>query len=260
MRRAAAVAVIGLALGAGGARAELSRAALAQVGVRASAGAALPLGLAFRDQGGRAATLRTALTATPGVVVFEDFRCRTLCGPALSIVAAGVRQSGLVPGHDFRLIAIGLNPRETPSDAAALIASRLSDDAALARSSDFLTGSALAIQAATRALGYGYAYDPETDQFTHPVAAFVLATDGRLTRVLPETALTGADLRDAVHDAGRGQVGDLVDRLAVFCHDLIPLSGRYDGAIQTGLRWAGLVTLAGMAAGMVALARRRRAA
>ncbi len=239
------------------AQAEPSRADLARVGVQAPAGAREPLGLAFTDESGRPKTLRQAMDGRPALLVFEDFRCKTLCGPALSIVAAGIGRSGLRPGRDFRLVSIGLNPRETPADAIAFRDARLAGDPALIDGSRFLIGSAETIAQATRALGYGYAYDPVADQFTHPVAAFVLAADGRLTRVLPQTALTASDLRDAFAGADRGEVGDIVDRLALLCHGLIPLDGRNDGAVQTGLRAAALATLLAMAALAVFGFRRR---
>ncbi len=200
------------------------------------------------------------MAGSPGLLIFEDFRCRTLCGPALSIVAAGVEQSGLRPGRDVRLLAIGLNPREGPRDAQAFRAAHLADAPQLARTSSFLTGDAGAIRRAAGAMGYGYAYDAATDQFTHPVAAFVLARDGRVSRVLPETALLGPDLRAAIADADRDRVGDLVDRLAVLCHDLLPLTGRYDAGVQIGLRIAAIATLGVMAAGLATLIRRRRTA
>ncbi len=266
MRRSASRAVLPtLALlyaAAGGvdpAGAEVSRADLAKVGVHTPAGARAPLDLPLRDQAGMATTLGAALHGQTGVLVFQDYRCKTLCGPALAIVAAGVRASGLKPGGDFRLVAIGLNPRETPADARAMQTSRLGDQPVLLSKSTFLTGDAAAIAVATAAMGFGYTYDTATDQFTHPVAAFVLSPTGLVTRVLPETALTGPDLRHAVQSADRGQVGGLVDTLRLLCHDLVPLTGRYDGAVQTALRLGGVVTVLAMLGAGAALFRRRTA-
>jgi protein SCO1 len=241
------------------AQAALTDAELSRVRVTVPPGAREPLQLRFRDQAGRATTLGAALGGEPALLVFEDYRCRTLCGPALAIVAAQAKASGLRPGQDFRLIAIGLNPRETPADAAVMQESRLGDQPALRRASSFLTGDAAVIARATRAVGYGYAYDAAEDQFTHPAAAFALASDGTVTRFLTETAITGPALRDAILQARAGEVGDLVDRLRLWCHDAVALTGRYDGAVQVGLRVGGMATLVAMAAAF-ALLRRRRAA
>jgi protein SCO1/2 len=241
------------------ARAEVSRTDLARIGVHTPTGARAPLDLRLRDQTGQTTTLGAALHGVTGVLVFQDYRCKTLCGPALAIVAAGVKASGLRPGRDFRLVAIGLNPRETPADALAMQASRLGGQPDLLSGSTFLTGDAAAIATATAAMGFGYAYDPATDQFTHPVAAFVLSPTGLVTRVLPEVSLTGPDLRRAVLAADRGEVGGLVDTLRLLCHDLVPLTGRYDGAVQTGLRIGGVVTVLAMLGAGAALFRRRTA-
>lgn len=239
------------------AEAEVSRADLAKVGVHTAAGARAPLDLRLLDQTGRATTLGAALDGETGVLVFQDYRCKTLCGPALAIVAAGVKASGLKPGHDFRLVALGLNPSETPADAHAMQTSRLAGQPDLLAGSTFLSGDAAAIVTATQAMGFGYAYDPATDQFTHPVAAFILSPGGRVARVLPEVSLTGPDLRRAVLAADRGEVGGLVDTLRLLCHDLVPLTGRYDGAVQTGLRIGGVVTVLAMLGAGALLFRRR---
>jgi len=241
------------------AQAEVSRADLAKVGVHTPSGARAPLDLLLHDQTGEVTTLGAALHGQTGVLVFQDYRCKTLCGPALAIVAAGVKASGLKPGRDFRLIAIGLNPRETPADARAMQASRLAGQPDLLNGSSYLSGDAAAVAAATAAMGFGYAYDPATDQFTHPVAAFVLSPTGLVTRVLPEVSLTGPDLRRAVLGADRGEVGGLVDTLRLLCHDLVPLTGRYDGAVQTGLRIGGVVTVLAMLGAGMLLFRRRTA-
>lgn len=237
-----------LLVGPAAAAAEPSRADLAQVGVRARAGSHAPLTLGFRDAAGVGTTLGQALRGAPGLLVFEDFRCRTLCGPALSIMAAALRTSGLRPGRDFRLVSIGLNPREGPTDAAGFARSRLASDPALLANAAFLTGPQSSIGPTARALGYGYAYDPSDDQYVHPVSVFALSADGALAAVLPQTALTGAALRDAVGRARTGRPGSLVAQLQLLCHGLLPLSGRYDAQIGSAVRFAALIFLAGFGA------------
>ena len=237
--------------------AAISPQALAQVGVHARAGAQAPLGDAFLDQDGRRTTLGAALDGRPAVLLFEDYRCTTLCGPALAIAAHAIGDSGLSPGRDIALVAIGLNPRETPADARALRDARLGGDVELHASARFLTGNAAAVAQAARALGYGYAYDTASGQFTHPVAAFVLTPQGRLSRVLDQVNLTGPELRDAVGDAGRGGLGAVVDQLALICHGISIAAGRYNGVVALGLKLGALATLAAMAGGLALLSARR---
>jgi protein SCO1 len=263
-RRASSVRTVLLACSAvaasalaGGAYGEISPQALAQVGVHARSGAQAPLDTRFIDQAGRPATLRTALGGRPAVLLFEDYRCNTLCGPALTLAAHALADSGLRPGRDVGLVAIGLNPRETPADARAIRDSRLADAPAVRKAGVFLTGGEPAIAQATQAMGFGYAYDPASGQYTHPVAAFVLTPDGRLSRVLSQINMTGPELRDAVDGAGRGGLGPVIDQLALICHGISVAAGRYNGAVALGLKLGALATLAAMAGGLALLFRRR---
>ena len=242
------------------AHAAVSPQALAQVGVHATAGARAPLDARFLDQDGRAVTLGEALQGAPTVLLFEDYRCTTLCGPALTVVAQALHDSGLEPGRDVGLTTVGLNPRETPADARQLKDTRLADAPRLRAAARFLSGAEPAIARTTTAMGYGYAYDPVSGQYTHPVAAFVLTPDGRLSRVLDQMNITGPELRSAVREAGRGAFGSVVDQLALICHGISVAAGRYNGAVALGLKIGALATLAAMAGGLALLVRRRTAA
>ena len=261
MRRSAFPLLLtgGLVLAAS-AHAQIAPEALAQVGVHATAGARAPLEARFVDQDGRQTSLGSALGGRPAVLLFEDYRCTTLCGPALAIAGHALQASGLTPGHDAALVSVGLNPRETPADARALRDARLQDEPRWRTAARLLTGGQAEITAAARALGYGYAYDLASGQYTHPVAAFVLTPDGRLSRVLDQVSLTGPALRAAIEDARGGTLGSVVDQLALICHGISVAAGRYNGAVALGLKLGALATLAAMAGGIGLLSRRRSAA
>ena len=240
-------------------RAAVPPEALAQVGGHASPGAQAPLDAAFVDQDGRPTTLGASLQGRPTVLLFEDYRCTTLCGPALAIAGHALQASGLTPGRDAALVTIGLNPRETPADARALRDARLRDEPQWRAAARLLTGRQAEITAAAGALGYGYAYDPTSGQYTHPVAAFVLTPDGRLSRVLDQVSLTGSSVRAAIKDARGGALGEVVDQLALICHGISVAAGRYNGAVALALKLAALATLAAMGGGLALLSRRRAA-
>jgi protein SCO1/2 len=117
----------------------------------------------------------------------------------------------------------------------------------------FLTGATAAIEQATAALGYHFAYDADHDQFAHPAAAFVLNGNGEVTRVLSGLGLSGADLRLALVEAGHGQVGVLTDRFRLLCFGYDPLRGTYTARIGVLLKIAAVLTLAAMAGGFLVL-------
>ena len=215
--------------------------------------AALPPSLSLRDAAGRPFRLVDASDPAPRVLIFADYACTTLCGPALAIVGARLEETGLRAGQDYRLEVVGLDPASTPAQAAAFGQTRLPADVPAA----LLTGDAPAIAAAARALGYGYVYDPATRAFAHPVAAFVLTADGRLSRALSEVALTAPDLRAAVTDAKGGAAPGIVSAITLACHGALEALGRFDGPIILGLRLGAILVLLTGGGALLMLSRRR---
>jgi protein SCO1/2 len=255
------ILLIILALGAPAA-AGVAPAQLDAVKVDAKPGAAFPMSVNFADVHGVERSLQRIVGEAPAVVVFADYTCSNLCGPILAFAAAGLARSGLRPGHDFRLVVIGLDPKDGAREARAMETSYVGAGTPLAKASVFLLGNAPALAAATRAAGYHYIYDKEHDQFAHPAAAFVIAPDGRIVRVLSGLGLSGNSLRLALVDAGNGRVGTLLDQITLCCFGFDPAKGIYTASILKILAIACYATLAILMGGIgiLTFARRRRAA
>ncbi len=237
----------------GGARAGVTQAALDDLAVEPRPEAALPPGLRFLDEDAQPRTLGDILAGKPAVVVFADYTCRTLCGPILTFVSAGLERSALAAGADYKLVVIGLDPRDDLQSARAMKAARIGSATPLAAATVMLNGDEAAIAAVAAALGYRYAYDPEHDQFAHPAAAFVVTPVGRVSRVLSALGLDGADLRLALVEAGEGRVGSLGDRLRLLCYGFDAVHGVYTEAITMWLELAAIVTVLGMAVAVVVM-------
>jgi protein SCO1/2 len=240
---------------AGGAGAEtgMTQAALDDLAVEPRPDAALPPGLRFLDEEAQPRTFDEILAGKPAVVVFADYTCRTLCGPILSFVSAGLEQSRLAAGDDYKLVVIGLDPKDDLQSARAAKAARIGSGTPLAAATVMLKGEEAVIMAVAAALGYRYAYDSEHDQFAHPAAAFVVNPAGRVSRVLSALGLDGTDLRLALVEAGEGHVGSLGDRLRLLCYGFDAVRGVYTEAITLWLELAAIVTMLGMAAAVVVM-------
>ena len=249
------VAALLVLLIAGGASADagVTQADLDDVSVVPKADAALPLMLPFLDESAQPRTFGEVLAGKPGILVFADYTCRTLCGPVLTFVAAGLERSGLAAGTDYGLIVIGLDPKDDVESARAAKTIRVGFGTPLAAATTMLTGQEAAITAVAAALGYRYAYDAEHDQFAHPAAAFVVNSAGSVTRVLSGLGLDGGDLRLALVEAGQGHVGSLSDRLRLLCYGFDPVRGVYTQAITFWLEIAAILTLLSMAVAWIAM-------
>ncbi|HEX5507710.1 MAG TPA: SCO family protein [Pseudolabrys sp.] len=229
------------------AHAGFSRSELGKVAATPVADAQLPLATIFADENGKPLTLGRAVGTRPAVLIFADYTCTNLCGPILAFAAGGLEKTKLTPGRDFRLVVIGLDPKDSLAEAQAMKASRLAGDPALAQASVFLTGSADSIRKVTAAAGYRYAYDSEHDQFAHPAVAYVVSAQGRITRMLSGLGLTGSDLRLALVDAGDGRVGSFADNLRLLCYGFDPKLGIYTETITRWLTVACIATVAALA-------------
>jgi protein SCO1 len=217
--------------------------------------ASLPLDLRFTDDAGRSVSLRDAIAGRPAVVVFVDYTCRTLCGPILEFAVAGLAKTGLHAGADYRLIAIGIDPRDGPANARAMRMAHIDGSSPIHLAATFLTGDESGTRAVTRAAGFQYAYDAEHDQYAHPAAVYIVDGVGRIRRVLSPLALDGADLRLAIVDAGHGSVGTLADRIHLLCYGYDPVRGIYTERITTMLAFAAGATLLGLLGGISFLTR-----
>jgi protein SCO1/2 len=256
----ARLAIVPLALLAlmGEASARLTPEEYRAIGVTVPQNAAVPLSAAVTDEAGRHHALADFI-ARPTVLVFADYTCRTLCGPALAFVADALDQSGLRAGARFRLVVIGLDGRGSSSDMDRLRREHL-QGRALDKATVFLHADAATSARLTTALGYRYRYDAEADQDIHPAAAFVLTADGKVSRVLTELGLTAQDLRLALVEAGHGRIGSFGDQVRLLCSTFDPRHGTYTLAISRLLAGASGVTLVLLAGGIGLLWRADRRA
>jgi protein SCO1 len=231
---------------------------LAGISAAPPADARFPLGLTFRDDNGQDETIATALAGHPAVVIFADYTCRTLCGPILEFAVSGLAKTGLRPGIDYRLVVIGINPRDGFESAHAMRAAHIDAASPINRGAVLLSGDEANIQAAATAAGLHYAYDPEHDQYAHPAAAYIVDATGRVRRLLSPLGLDGSDLRLALVDAGSGAIGGLADQIHLLCYGYDPVKGIYTERITRLLGYAAAATLIMMAAGIFTMVMRTR--
>ncbi len=240
------------------AHARFTAAQLAGISAAPPVNAGLPLQLGFEDDRGQAATIASAIAGHPAVVIFADYTCRTLCGPILEFTATGLAQTGLKPGADYRLVVIGINPRDGFESAHAMRAAHIDAASTINSEAVFLSGDEASIQAATTAVGLRYAYDAEHDQYAHPAAAYIVDGGGRVRRLLSPLGLDGADLRLALVDAGGGAIGGLADQIHLLCYGYDPAKGIYTERITTLLGYAAGATLVLIVGGIFAMIMRER--
>jgi len=250
--RCAVLAILLLTLN--GAAADDRPLLLRDVGLSPHPGARLPLDAVFKDETGEAAPLGRWLENKPTVLSLVYFGCPMLCGEVMNALTTALKPIALEPGKDFTVLAVSFDPRDGPDEARAKKAAAVAryGRPGAAPGWHFLTGDAEAIRRLTDAVGFRYTWDAAGSQFAHVAVVTVLTPDGRLARYFPGIEYPSRDLRFALVEAADGRIGNVVDRLLLFCYRYDASSGRYTpliarivrvGAVLTAVALAGLIVV-----------------
>ena len=206
--------------------------ALRGVGLDQKLGDQVPPDLVFRDEQGDPVSLGRYFGDRPVILALVYYECPMLCSLQLGGLVRSLRALTLNPAEDFEVVTISFDPGETPAVAAGKKAAYLERYARAGAESGwhFLTGAEESIEAITRAVGFRYAYDPETDEYSHAAGIVVLTPEGRISRYFYGIEYPARDLRLGLVEAS-GKSDRLVRRPGVAV--LLPLrpSG---GQVQPG--------------------------
>jgi protein SCO1/2 len=254
--------ILGLFLIAAPAQAAVDPAAFKDLAFRQHPGAQLPMDAQLVDASGRHVTLGSELAHRPAVVVLEYLRCSNLCSLVLSGAAHAIADAGLVPGRDVDLVAISIDPRDTPRDAAAAqtMYARRFASADSTNGVRFLTGQPDQVRKIASAVGFPYRYDRASDQFAHPAGFVVTTPDGRISRYMLGLSPNAATLKQAVAEAALEKVQPPAHPLLCLCFGFDPDEGSVAALSWRLVRLASGGTVLACAAFIGFLSLRRRAA
>jgi protein SCO1 len=257
-----AACFLGLLLLASPLRAGIDTATFQQLSFRQHPGAQLPLDARLIDAAGRPQTLRSAFEDRPSVLVLEYLRCRNLCSLVLSGAVQAIASAGLTPGRDLNLVAISIDPRESPRDSAAAQAmyTRRFPDPVAGSGVRFFTSSPDQVRRIANAVGFPYRFDRKTDQFMHPAGFVVTTADGRISRYVLGLNPEPESLKQAVAEAGHDQVEPPAHPLLLLCFGYDPDEGTAAALAMRLVRWVSLAAVLGCALLILFLSFRRRSA
>lgn len=180
----------------------------------------------------------------PVILILAYYECPMLCTYVLNGMSDGVHKLGWSPGEKYQLITISIDPRET-ADLADGKKKIYLDNLGLPVEDDgwaFMVGEESQSKALANALGFKYFYDEKLKQYAHPAVAFVLTSDGRISRYLYGIEFKPRDLKLALLEASEGNIGSTIDRVLLYCYHYDPKSGGYVVFASNVMRLGGMVT------------------
>ena len=90
------------------------------------------------------------------------------------------------------------------------------------------------------AVGFRYAYDPDSKQYAHASAIMVLTPEGKISRYFYGVQYPERDLRLGLVEASQGKIGSPVDQVLLFCYHYDPHTGKYGLLISRVIQLGGL--------------------
>jgi protein SCO1/2 len=187
----------------------------------------------FKDESGQPVKLEQYFNhGKPVVIVLAYYECPNLCTFVLNGLVESMRglsPEGWVPGKQFEVVTLSINPKEGPELAARKKAAYLATygKPEAAAGWHFLTGDEAGIRKVADAIGFGYKWDPEEKQYAHSAAIFAITPDGRISRTLYGIEYKPRDLKLALLEASDGKIGTVVDRFLLFCYRYDPKTRKY---------------------------------
>ena len=239
---------------------------LQHAGLEQRLGQPLPMESDFTDETGKTAPLQSWFDGKPVVMALVYYKCSMLCPQVMHGLAAGLKQTSLVPGKDYEVLTFSIDPMDTPKDAAAekrtFLAAMGRPEAGAAV--HFLTANEASIDAISGATGFHYVRVPgpdgKMDQFAHSSVVMFATPDGRMSKYLAGIDYQPRDLRMALLEASEKKISNPVDLLILYCCNYSPSAGRYTVSVIRVLGIAGMITLAGLIAMVILLTRKPRMA
>ncbi len=208
---------------------------LTDVGITEHLGSQISVNdLHFKDEEGKDVTIGNYLSrGRPVILAMVYYECPNLCNMLLNGLSDGLKNlsSSLdwTPGNQFDIVAVSINPREKPELAAKKKAAYVKayGRPETAKGWHFLTGEDDQIKKLAAQVGYGYRWVKEDEQYAHASAIYMLTPEGKISRYLYGIEFSPKDLRLALLEASNGKIGNVIDRILLFCYHYDPKVGKY---------------------------------
>ncbi len=225
--------------------------------------AQLPLSAAFLDDHGQPVTLANYFDGKhPAVISMVYYNCPMLCSEEMDGLTSALEMVHLVPGKDFQVVFVSIDPSETPAVAAkkkAFYVKRYGHPET-ADGWHFLTGQKPAIDAVTQAVGFGYVRVPgpdgKMDQFAHASSIEIATPRGRLAQYYLGVEYSPKDVLLGLIDASGNKIGSPVANILTYCYHYDPQNNKHSLYVARAVQLGGIVTVASLGSFMFLMFRR----
>jgi protein SCO1/2 len=235
---------------------------LQRVGVEQHLNQMLPLDAQFVDDTGKAVRLGDYFGKRPAILSLVYYNCPMLCSEEMDGLASALEMVRLTPGKDFEIVIVSIDPSETPQLAArkkAFYVKRYGRPET-ENGWHFLTGQQAAIDAVSKATGFGYIRVPgpdgKLDQYAHASAIEIATTDGHLAQYYLGVEYSPKDILLGLVEASGNKIGSPVANILTYCYHYDPQTNKHSLIVARVVQVGGMMTVVSLGSFMFLMFRR----
>jgi protein SCO1 len=232
------------------------------VGVAQRLNEQLPLNLTFTDDAGKLVPLSSYFGKRPAILALVYYQCPMLCSEELNGLTGALQMVNFVPGKDFDVLIISIDPSEGTDLAAAKKRTYLKryGHPETADGWHFMTGTQPNIDALTKAVGFGYVKIPGPDgklnQFAHASSIQIVTPQGKLAQYYMGVEYSPKDLRLGLVEASANHIGSPVDNILTYCYHYDPQTNKHSLIVARVVQLGGFLTVVLLGGFMLIMFRR----
>jgi len=219
------------------------------VGIAQRLNQQLPLNLTFADDAGRQVALSSYFGKHPAILALVYYRCPMLCSEELDGLTSALQMVRYVPGKDFNIIVVSIDPTEGTDLAAAKKREYLKryGHPESANGWHFMTGTQPNIDAITQAVGFKYVKIPVPGssqmQFAHASAIQIVTPEGKLAQYYMGVEYSPKDLLLGLNEASSNRIGSPVDNILTYCYHYDPQTNKHSLIVARVVQAGGGLTV-----------------
>lgn len=219
------------------------------VGITQRLNQPLPLGVTLTDDEGKQVTLGSYFGKRPAILALVYYRCPMLCSEELDGLTSALQMIRFVPGKDFDIVVVSIDPTEGTDLAAAKKREYLKryGHPETADGWHFLTGPQQSIDALTQAVGFRYVklHVPNSNlvQFAHASAIQIVTPAGKLAQYYMGVEYSPKDLLLGLNEASSNRIGSPVDNILTYCYHYDPQSNTHTLIVSRVVQMGGGLTV-----------------
>jgi protein SCO1/2 len=219
------------------------------VGITQRLNQPLPIGLTFTNDEGKQVTVGSYLGKRPAILALVYYRCPMLCSEEMDGLASALQMVKYVPGKDFNILVVSIDPTEGTDLAAAKKREYLKryGHPETTDGWHFMTGTQANIDALTQAVGFRYVTlkvpNSNQVQFAHASAIEIVTPEGKLAQYYMGVEYSPKDLLLGLNEASSNRIGSPVDNILTYCYHYDPQTNKHSLIVARVVQMGGGLTV-----------------